>query len=71
VHCHRGFAVADDAVRPAGGTFAGRPRGWWWGGRAPWSQPGVGGSGNYGVRPARFASTVWDRDWVRCLGVTV
>ena len=25
----------------------------------------------YRVRRARFASTVWERDWVRCLGVTV
>jgi hypothetical protein len=25
----------------------------------------------YRVRRARFASIVWDRDWLRCLGVTV
>lgn len=32
------------------------------------------GSGDldiYRARRARFASIVWDRDWLRCLGVTV
>lgn len=26
---------------------------------------------SYRVRRALFASIVWDRDWLRCLGVTV
>lgn len=36
--------------------------------RAAWS---VTGTGRYRVRRARLASTVWDRNCVRCLGVTV
>ena len=51
-----------DAPRAGGGrasVVAGRSPG------------GIGGRDSYRVRRARFASIVWDRDWVRCLGVTV